>query len=237
MALKKRNELKTFLKCENGIKMMTISGNDIGSTFKAWSVYQGIYAHYTREYDYFKFNGKGNWYSVESMEKSFTKFEKNGNFSMQRKIFKDLGKAFTNKESLIFFYLSQFTNGIVYPTFFDTDVYDEYTERMNNFDFHIQQDIEEVKKYMKEYDKSFDDIFITNSMNHPYILKLSLSKRISLETFAVLDMILNFIPQIDKYLKDPIWEEHKKLVLNYKPFLEVDIVKQKKLIKDVLMKG
>jgi len=27
------------------------------------------------------------------------------------------------------------------------------------------------------------------------------------------------------------------LVLNYKPFLEVDVVKQKKLIKDVLMKG
>ena len=74
-------------------------------------------------------------------------------------------------------------------------------------------------------------------MNHPYILKLSLSKRISLETFAVLDMILNFIPEIDKYLKDPIWKDHKKLVVNYKPFLEVDIEKQKKIIMDVLMKG
>jgi hypothetical protein len=58
-----------------------------------------------------------------------------------------------------------------------------------------------------------------------------------LETFAVLDMVLNFIPEVDKYLKDPIWQDHKKLVLNYKPFLEVDVVKQKKLIKDVLMKG
>ena len=214
-----------------------MSNSDIESTFKAWVVYQGIYAHFTREYDYFKFNGKGNWYSVDSMERSFAKLEKNGNFSMQRKIFKDIGKTFNNKESLVFFYLSQFSNDIVYPSFFDTDLYDEYKAKMNNFDFHIQQDIEEIKKCMKEYGKSFDEIFITKSMNHPYILKLSLSKRISLETFAVLDMILNFIPQIDKYLKDPIWKDYKKLVLNYKPFLEVDIVKQKKLIKDVLMKG
>jgi hypothetical protein len=133
--------------------------------------------------------------------------------------------------------LSQFSNGIVYPSHFDTDIYDEYTGRMNNFNFHIQQDIGEILKCMKEYDKSFDEIFITNSMNHPYILKLSLSNRISLETFAVLDMILNFIPQIDRYLKDPIWQDHKKLVLNYKPFLEVDATKMRQIIKDVLMKG
>ena len=134
------------------------------------------------------------------------------------------------------FYLSQFTNELIYPTVFDTDIYDEYKARMNNFDFHIQQDMEEVIKCMKEYNISFDEIFITKSMNHPYILKLGLSKRVSLETFAVLDMILNFIPQIDRYLKDPIWKDYKKLVLNYKPFLEVDVPKMKMLIKDVLMK-
>ena len=214
-----------------------MASSDIESTFSAWVVYQGIYAHFTRDYDYFRYNGKGNWNNIDSMERSFAKLEKNGNFSMQRKLFKDLGRTFTNKESLIFFYLSQFTDGIYFPAHFDTDLYDEYKARMNNFDFHIHMNMIEVKKCMKEYNISFDEIFITKSMNHPYILKLSLSKRISLETFAVLDMILNFIPEIDKYLKDPIWKDHKKLVVNYKPFLEVDIEKQKKLIMDVLMKG
>jgi hypothetical protein len=218
--------------------MMVMSNNDLEITFRAWIVYQGIYAHFTRDYDYFKYNGKlGQFNGIDSMQKSFAKLERNGNFSMQRKIFKDIGKTFDNKEALIFFYLSQFSNGIVYPSHFDTDLYDEYTDRMNNFNFHVQQDIGEILKCMKEYDKSFDEIFITNSMNHPYILKLSLSNRISLETFAVLDMILNFIPQIDRYLKDPIWQDHKKLVLNYKPFLEVDATKMRQIIKDVLMKG
>ena len=37
--------------------MITMSNSDIESTFKAWVVYQGIYAHFTREYDYFKITG------------------------------------------------------------------------------------------------------------------------------------------------------------------------------------
>ena len=39
------------------------------------------------------------------MEKSFVKHEQNGNYSMQRKIFQDLGNKFTNKEALIFAYM------------------------------------------------------------------------------------------------------------------------------------
>ena len=53
--------------------MMVMSDNDLEITFNAWVVYQGIYAHFTRDYDYFKFNGKGNWSSIESMQRSFAK--------------------------------------------------------------------------------------------------------------------------------------------------------------------
>ena len=34
--------------------MMVMDDNELEVTFKAWVVYQGIYAHFTREYDYFK---------------------------------------------------------------------------------------------------------------------------------------------------------------------------------------
>jgi len=218
--------------------MITMSNEETERLFRAYTTYRGVYAHFFGEYDYFKYGGHGPWdKSIQSMENFFNKRNADHNFSMQRTIFKNIANSFDSKKDLVFFFLSQFTNELIYPTVFDSDIYDEFKARMNNFDFHIQQDMEEVKKCMKEYNISFDEIFITKSMNHPYILKLSLSKRISLETFAVLDMILNFIPEIDKYLKDPIWKDHKKLVMNYKPFLEVDIVKQKKLIMDVLMKG
>tara|TARA_B110000881_G_scaffold166531_1_gene149661 strand:- start:391 stop:1044 length:654 start_codon:yes stop_codon:yes gene_type:complete len=217
--------------------MMVMSDNDLESTFNAWVTYQGIYAHYTREYDYFKYNGKGNWSNIDSMQRSFSKQEVNGNFSMQRKVFTNIGKMFTNKEALIFFYLSQFSNGIMYPTHFDSDLYDEYVERMNNFDFTIKQDIQQIKKYMDKFDADFNDIFKVEGINHPVILKMGLSKTISLETTAVLDMILGFVANIDNALDDPLWNDHSILIKNYKPFLEVDIVKQKKIIMDVLTKG
>ena len=211
--------------------------DDLETTFSAWVVYQGIYAHFTRDYDYFKYNGKGNWNSIDSMERSFTKLEKNGNFSMQRKIFKDIGKNFTNKEALIYFYLSQFTNGIRYPTNFDSDLYDEYIERMNNFDFTIKKDMMEIKRYLDKFEANFDDIFKVVGINHPTILKMGLSNTISLETVAVLDMILNFVSNIDQCLDDPLSKDYSRVVKKYKPILEVDLNKQKKIIMGVLQKG
>jgi hypothetical protein len=220
--------------------MMVMSDNEIQKTYEAWYTYQGIYAHFRstdRNYDYFKYHGKLKFSGIESMEKSFLKHERSGNYSMQRKIFKDLGKRFDDKDALIFFYLSQFTNNIMYASHFDTDIYDEYVERMNNFDFTIKQDVQQIKKYMDKFDADFNDIFKVEGINHPVILKMGLSKTISLETTAVLDMILGFVANIDNALDDPLWNDHSILIKNYKPFLEVDIVKQKKIIMDVLTKG
>ena len=95
----------------------------------------------------------------------------------------------------------------------------------------------EIKKYMDKFEVEFDDIFKVDGINHPVILKLGLSKTISLETTAVLDMILGFVDNIDRTLNDPLWSDHSVLIKNYKPFLEVDVVKQKKIIMDVLTKG
>ena len=205
-------------------------------TFKAWITYQAIQAHFTREYDYFKYNGKLNM-NEHSMDKHFAKHEIGGNFSAQRTIFSNLGKVFDSKEDLIFFYLSQVTNNIPYPSMFDHDLYDEYKERMNNFHFHLKRDTEEIMKYMDEYDKTFDEMFIAKGINHPPIMKLGLSKTISLETFTTLDIMLDFLTAMEKKLIDPASKDFIKLVRNYKPFLSISVDKEKKIIMDVLNKG
>jgi hypothetical protein len=205
-------------------------------TFNAWITYQAIQAHFTREYDYFKYNGKLNM-NEHSMDKHFAKHETGGNFSAQRTIFSNLGKVFDSKEDLIFFYLSQVTNNVPYPSMFDHDLYDEYKERMNNFHFHLKRDIEEIMKYMDEYDKTFDEMFIAKRINHPPIMKLGLSKTISLETFTTLDIMLDFLTAMEKKLIDPASKDFIKLVKNYKPFLSISVDKEKKIIMDVLNKG
>ena len=209
-------------------------------TFNAWITYQALYAHFTNSrkggYDYFKYNGKLNM-NEASMEKQFAKLAgKGGGWSVHRAMFKKLGTTFENKEDLLFFYLSQFTNDITYPDRFDSDLYNEYKERMNNFHFYLKRDTEEIIKYMKEYDKTFDEMFIAEKVNHPPILKLGLSKTISLETFTTLDIILNFLPTMEKKLIDPASEDFIKLIRNYKPFLSIGIKKEKKIIMDVLTK-
>ena len=210
-------------------------------TFNAWITYQAINAHFTREYDYFKYNGKLNM-TESSMENQFYKNESGGKYSAQRTIFSNLGKQFKYKEDLVFFYLSQFSNmgfieDITYPSSFDSEVYEEYKERMNNFHFYLKRDIEEVLRYMQEYDKTFDELFVAEKINHPPILKLGLSRRISLETFTTLDIILNFLPQMEQKLIDPASKDFIKLVRSYKPFLSMTGEKEMKIIKDTLMKG
>jgi len=190
--------------------------------------------HFTGEYDYFKYSGNAPWGTMASMEKYFSKFEGRMRFSAQRTIFENLGKRFDDRQDLIFFYLSQFTNDRTYPSVFESDLYEEYKERMNNFHFHLKRDVEEIIKYMKEYDKTFDELFIAEQVNHPAILKLGLSRTISVETFTTLDIILNFLPQMEKKLIDPASKDFIKLIRNYKPFLSIGVEKEKEIIRDIL---
>ena len=213
--------------------MITATSNE--KTFNAWKIYHGLYLHFFNDYDYHKYGGNGPWNNINSMEKSFSKYEGNVKYSAQRSIFEELGKQFTEREDLIFFYLSQFTNRIDYPSDFDSDLYDEYKERMNNFPFHLKRDTEEIVKYMEEYHKTFDEMFVAEKTNHPPMLKLGLSRTISLETFTTFDIILNFIPTMEKNLIDPASINFIKLIRNYKPFLSIDIKKEKKIIMDVLI--
>ena len=152
----------------------------------------------------------------------------------QRGFFETLGKTYTSRDDLIFFYLSQFTNELLHPDDFDTDLYADYKNRMENFLYYIRLDSLNIVRYMREYESTFNDVFVASGINHPPILKLGLSKTISLETFSVLDMLFNFIPNLNKQLVDPIWDSYQTLVTNYKPFLSVDINAARNVVKEVI---
>ena len=203
-------------------------------TFKAWKTYMGMYLHFTSTYDYFKYFGNASWGTITSMEKYFAKFEHQTGFSWQRGFFTSLGKKMIKEHDLIYYYLSQLTRGKNYPTEFLDDYYDEYRIKMESFSLHLQRNMKVVVEYMKEYDLKFNELFESEGINHPPIFKLLLGDDISLETFTVLDICLDFTKVLDKKLIDPIWRDQKTLCYNYKPFLEVNVKEKRKLIKDVL---
>jgi hypothetical protein len=203
-------------------------------TFKAWKTYQAMYLHFTGSYDYFKYYGNASWGTIASMEKSFAKFEHQTGFSWQRGFFTSLGKKYVIELDLIYYYLSQITRGKMYPTEFLDDYFIDYKNKMESFSLHLQRNMKVVVEYMKEYDLKFNELFESEGINHPPILKLLLGDDISLETFTVLDICLDFTKELDKKLIDPIWRDQKTLCYNYKPFLEVNVDEKRKLIKDVL---
>ena len=212
-------------------KQKTVETN---RTFRAWKTYHGMYLHFTGSYDYFKYFGNAPWGTISSMEKYFAKFEHKTGFSWQRGFFTSLGKKMTKEHDLIYYYLSQLTRGKNYPSEFLDEYYDEYRIKMDSFSLHLQRDIKVIVEYLKEYDLQFNDLFECDGINHPPILKLLLGEDISLETFTVMDVCLNFTKSIDKKLIDPIWRDQKILCYNYKPFLEVNVNESRQLIKEVL---
>ena len=159
-------------------------------TFKAWKTYQAMYLHFTGSYDYFKYYGNASWGTIASMEKYFAKYENHIGFSWQRGFFTSLGKKYLKEVDLIYYYLSQITNGKMYPTEFLDDYFIDYKNKMESFSLHLQRNMKVVVEYMKEYNLEFNQLFECDGINHPPILKLLLGEDISLETFTVLDLSL-----------------------------------------------
>lgn len=82
--------------------------------------------------------------------------------------------------------------------------------------------------------KPFNDNFKCNDGQHPHLLKLYLGGDICLETFCILADLVNAIPYWDNKLEyDPVWEEIGLKVRKYKPFINYDKEKYKKIVLDL----
>jgi hypothetical protein len=83
-------------------------------------------------------------------------------------------------------------------------------------------------------DNKIDDVFDC-SKGHPLILKKHLSKEVSLETLIICDRVLNFKSRFDKSMSDPVWESVSMKMKKYSPFMNIDIFKYKRILKEVVV--
>ena len=82
--------------------------------------------------------------------------------------------------------------------------------------------------------KKVDEIFDCSS-GHPLILKSYLSGSTSLETMVICDRILGYRKDWDKKLNDPVWETVSRKIKKYTPFLNIDVPRYKKILKDLVL--
>ena len=192
--------------------------------FDAYRCYLSLKNHFTKDhYDYHKYRGKTRA-TVQAFYKRKDRFwfEK---FARQKK----------DKEVEEFF-VSNFIYSTDPGTMWIGEMIKEGEGRYQQW----QKKVQSLTYVFKEevntlFDgKRVDEIFDCSS-GHPPILKSYLSGNTSLETMVICDRILGYRKDWDKKLNDPVWETVSRKIKKYSPFLNIDVPRYKKILKDLVL--
>jgi hypothetical protein len=53
----------------------------------------------------------------------------------------------------------------------------------------------------------------------------------------ILDKIVGYKTNFDKKLDDPVWKSISMKIMKYNPFLNIDVLNYRKILKKVIMEG
>ena len=157
-----------------------------------------------------------------------------------RYFFEKLSKKYSGDE-LVEFLLSQF---LVNKKWIGDMLSEEATEahttrtrRVQSLQYHIKTEINQLWALCKETPDKFNNMFTPVDGSYAPIFKYLMEKKISPETFVVLDDILHFTKSWNT-AGDPIWEEIGIPILRYAPFLHLESRRDelKKIIAEILTK-
>lgn len=192
--------------------------------FDCYKTYLGLKNHFTKDsYDYHKYCGKTRA-SLQSFYKRKDRywFEK---ISRQK-----------NDDEVKDFFVSNFISCDDPQTLWIGEIirsgqmnYTKWQKRNQSLSYIFK---EEVQSLVENQD--FDALFSVKN-GHPTILKKHLCGDISIETLVILEKILGYKKHFDKSLKDPVWELTSLRIKKYIPFLNIDVFKYKKILKEIVL--
>ena len=186
--------------------------------YDCYTEYTALKAHFSSNYDYHKYNGK--------MKSANPAAFNNSNLKL---FFQKLAKHRDVQGFLVANFLEDNKAWIRELAYSDKAeaVYTEWAKRIQSLTYTFTQEINKLDE------DSFNENFIVKNGNHPLILKLYLGKDISLETLTILVDLSGADQYLDRVLEhDPVWEEVSFKVSKYKPFLQFDREKIRKIILD-----
>lgn len=191
---------------------------------ETYKTYLAIKNHFTKStYDYHKYCGKVNA-SLQSFYKRKDRFW-----------FEKLSRKKEDQE-IINFFVANFVSSDNPQSLWIGEIirngesnYTEWQKKIQSLTYFFKEESEALLS-----DNKFEDLFKIKNGSHPPILKNFLSGKISIETLVIYDRIFLFGKNFDKKLMDPIWETISLKIKKYNPFLQVDIFRYKKILKDIV---
>ena len=189
--------------------------------YEVYQKYLSLKQHFNKkDYDYFKFQGR-----VRANESSFEKRKDKHHFIRLSKIYKD--------EELTKFFVSNFVvtkdlwvGNVTSPE--GRSNYIAWKAKIQSLPYVFENEIEA----MFDENENFNDIFNVEDGQHPPIVRHVFGNEISLETFVVLDSILNFTSKFNENIEETvIWPELYSMCNNYAPFVVVNKQKYVDILK------
>jgi hypothetical protein len=192
--------------------------------FDVYKTYLSLKNHFTKDnYDHHKYCGK-----TRASLQSFYKRK-------DRYWFEKLGRQKNDKEIIDFFVANFVSSGDADSLWIGQiiregeSVYNNWKKKKESLAYIFK---EETTDLFTEH--KFKEVFDC-SKGHPPLLKKFLNGKISIETMVIYDRIFLFGNDFDKKLIDPVWQLVSKNIKKYNSFLNIDIFKYKKILKECVL--
>ena len=191
--------------------------------YQVYCEYLAQKSHFSNvNYDYFKYNKK--------VRATITSFNRRSD----KYWFEKTSRKYNDKE-VVDFLVSNFSSADNPQNLWIGEIissgertYSEWTKRQQSLTYLFK---EQSKKLFSE--NELESVFDC-SKGHPIVLKKFLGGNISLETLVIYHKIFLFGNKFDKKLNDPIWETVSLKIQKYSPFLNIDMFKYKKILRDIV---
>ena len=191
--------------------------------YEVYTTYLAMKKHFTdAKYDFFRYNGKTRA-SVSAFNKRRDKyfFER-----MSRKLSDDEIKNYFIANFIATDNPSAVWVGEIIQS--GEKKYNEMAKRHQSLTYTFSEECRDIFDEFK-----LPDVFDCKR-GHPPVVKRYLAGELSIETLTTLDIIFNFCAKLDKKLKDPVWETVSMKVKKYRPFINIDVSKCKRILRECI---
>ena len=191
--------------------------------YETYQTYLSMKSHFTNpKYDFFKYGGKSRA-TVSSFNKRKDKywFEKTSRKYSDQEILDFLLSNFITANNPQNLWIGEIINS-------GERNYSEWMKRQQSLTYLFKEQLEGLLS-----EKKLDEVFDC-SKGHPPILKKYLGGDLSLETLIILEKIFSFVKKFDKTIKDPVWETVSLKVKKYIPFININRVYYKKILREIV---
>jgi hypothetical protein len=114
------------------------------------------------------------------------------------------------------------------------DVYVNWQKRIQSLAYIFEEDMKEVNEFLIARGLGFDRLFDTEENEHPIIFRFVQQRMIEVETYIIMDKILNFSARIAEKIKDLyIFPTEQYRYDRYADFLNLKTSKYIKIMKGV----